>query len=313
VNASPVPQVQQAVDEALTSVAGVTDEQHQIDLFTLASSGAQDLTLTYLPSDQSWNVSLNGITALWGTDYTITDATLSLLSPLDARTGDVVEVQYDYLTGLPAAPIDSGDVLFTWAFDTAPTTSGSPAWDVANGSYYTTTTSRNGPSVVGWQSDCHAHKTVAVQTRLAAAVAVRAASSTTPTTMGDDTDSDDFGLFSFCATSGSAPLFYLGWDSTFAYLKLYTGQRGTAVGTSATRMTNTVGAWDYVELEVQLGTSGYAKVWLNGAVVITYTADLSGTASLTTVKMGGFLPNLSLDDFYIATGRLGDLGDVSLL
>jgi hypothetical protein len=104
VNASPVPQVQQAIDEALTSVAGVTDELHQIDLFTLASTGAQNLTLTYLPSDQSWNVSLNGITAKWGTDYTISGQTLSLLTPLDPRTSDILEIQYDYLTGLSALP-----------------------------------------------------------------------------------------------------------------------------------------------------------------------------------------------------------------
>jgi hypothetical protein len=110
VNASPVPQIQQAVDQALTSVGGVTDEQHQIDLFTLASGGAQDLTLTYVPAEDSWNVSLNGITATTGVDYTISSSTLSLLSPLDARTSDVVEVQYDYLTGLPATPTaDAGN------------------------------------------------------------------------------------------------------------------------------------------------------------------------------------------------------------
>jgi hypothetical protein len=88
----------------------VTDEQHQIDLFTLASGGAQDLTLTYVPAEDSWNVSLNGITATTGVDYTISSSTLSLLSPLDARTGDVVQAQYDYLTGLPATPTaDAGN------------------------------------------------------------------------------------------------------------------------------------------------------------------------------------------------------------
>lgn len=108
VNASPVSQVQTAVDEALASVAGATDTEHKIDLFTLAASGAQTLTLTYLPAVDSWNVSC-GLPAIQGTDYTISGQTLSLLAALDARAGEVVQVQYDYLTGVPAAPaVDPG-------------------------------------------------------------------------------------------------------------------------------------------------------------------------------------------------------------
>ena len=85
----------------------------KVDIFTLASAGAQDLALTYLPKADSWNVSLNGITALNGTDYSILAQTLSLLSPIDARTGDVVEVQYDYLAGVPAAPAEGGTAYDT--------------------------------------------------------------------------------------------------------------------------------------------------------------------------------------------------------
>jgi hypothetical protein len=151
VNASPVPQIQQAVDQALTSVGGVTDEQHQIDLFTLASGGAQDLTLTYVPAEDSWNVSLNGITATTGTDYTISSSTLSLLSPLDARTGDVVQAQYDYLTGLPATPAeDAGNYaaevmldapIAYWRLDEA---SGTSVADYTGHGH--TGTTNNGPS-----------------------------------------------------------------------------------------------------------------------------------------------------------------------
>jgi hypothetical protein len=85
----------------ITSVVSVTARSSKIDQFTLAANGAQDLTLTYMPILDSWNVDLNGFTAKNGIDYTITDQTLSLLTPLDARTADAVQVQYDYLTGTP--------------------------------------------------------------------------------------------------------------------------------------------------------------------------------------------------------------------
>ena len=85
VSASPVPQIQQAVDQALTSVGGVTDEQHQIDLFTLASGGAQDLTLTYVPAEDSWNVSLNGITATTGPQI----SSLAMAIPASASANTV--------------------------------------------------------------------------------------------------------------------------------------------------------------------------------------------------------------------------------
>src|SRR5689334_6249533 len=103
VNASPVPVLHQAFDDALSNLAGTTTQKSFIDLFTLTSTGPQSLTLTNLPLDASWNVSLNGITAKNGVDYSISDVTLSLLTPVDARTGDVLQVQYDFLTGLPAS------------------------------------------------------------------------------------------------------------------------------------------------------------------------------------------------------------------
>lgn len=95
-----------ARSRGITSTVNVTSRSSQIDQFTLSSGGAQTKTLTYLPIVDSWNVTLNGITALETTDYTISGTTLSLLTALDARTADVVQVQYDYLTGVPLAPSD---------------------------------------------------------------------------------------------------------------------------------------------------------------------------------------------------------------
>lgn len=91
----------------ITSTVSVTSRSSMIDQFTLSSSGAQSKTLTYQAIIDSWNVSLNGVTALDTTDYTISGQTLSLLTALDPRSGDVVQVQYDYLTGVPVAPISS--------------------------------------------------------------------------------------------------------------------------------------------------------------------------------------------------------------
>jgi len=108
VNASPVPQIQTAVDEALTSVGGVTDKQSKIDQFTLAADGAQDLALTYVPVVDSENLILRRLGLYLGVDYTLSDQTVSLInSDVAPLTGDLVQVQYDYLSGLPAMPASS--------------------------------------------------------------------------------------------------------------------------------------------------------------------------------------------------------------
>jgi hypothetical protein len=57
------------------------------------------LALTYLPQFDSWNVSISGVTLTDGVGYTVSGQTLSLLTAADARTGETVVIQYDYLTG----------------------------------------------------------------------------------------------------------------------------------------------------------------------------------------------------------------------
>lgn len=104
-------QRQDARARGITAVANPAARGSQIDQFTLSSAGAQSLSLSYLPILKSWNVELNGVKALNGTDYTISGQTLNLLSGLDARTGDVVQAQYDYLTGMPSSPSVSGPPL----------------------------------------------------------------------------------------------------------------------------------------------------------------------------------------------------------
>lgn len=118
-NAAPLPDHASAVAEALGSLASGTEEAHKIDQFTLAADGAQDLLLTYIPSEDSENVMLRRLSAFLGDDYTLSGQTLSLLAgELDPRAGDKVQVQYDYLTGVPAAPA-SGDTLLNIPFQAA--------------------------------------------------------------------------------------------------------------------------------------------------------------------------------------------------
>jgi hypothetical protein len=102
--AAPVSEVNAAVAKALKSVQSTTDRLSNIEVFTLAANGAQTKTLAFLPIDGSENVSLNGLAATKGTDWTRTDMTLSLLSPLDPLTSDVLEIQYDYYSALPSVP-----------------------------------------------------------------------------------------------------------------------------------------------------------------------------------------------------------------
>jgi hypothetical protein len=118
-NAAPISDHASAVAQAKANVADVTQTGSQIDMFLLDSGGAQDLDLSYLPKDESWNVSLNGIVALDNTDYTIDGQTLSLLSPLDAVADDWVRIQYDYLTGQPVVidEIPTGMLLWLRATD----------------------------------------------------------------------------------------------------------------------------------------------------------------------------------------------------
>lgn len=106
-NAAPIPEHTLAVAAAAASSATVSDRGSKIDRYTLASGGAQDLALTYLPLTESWNVTLNGVGGLWETDYEIDGQTLSLLTPFGALTGDKVQIQYDYLVGQPEGSTDA--------------------------------------------------------------------------------------------------------------------------------------------------------------------------------------------------------------
>lgn len=80
----------------------------KVDLFTLAADGAQDLTLTYIPIDDSWNVTHNRHGFYEAEDFTISGKTLSLLDDASepVLTGDKVRVQYDYLIEQPDVPTD---------------------------------------------------------------------------------------------------------------------------------------------------------------------------------------------------------------
>jgi hypothetical protein len=89
------------------------------DIYTLTSSGAQSLTLTYVPDPQSLHVALNGVHATKGVDWNVDDQTLSLLSALDARTGDVVTTEYAFLEAMSAVPSEGNAGLLSGAYFTA--------------------------------------------------------------------------------------------------------------------------------------------------------------------------------------------------
>lgn len=100
-NAAPIPAQAAATAQALASVASVSDKAWNDETFTLASNGAQTVTLEYLPVDESEDVKLNGLGQLRTTDWTRSDQTLSVLSAMGALTGDKLAVHYQYLTGQP--------------------------------------------------------------------------------------------------------------------------------------------------------------------------------------------------------------------
>jgi hypothetical protein len=86
----------------------------QIDAFEIVDDTDAAFTLTYTPIFDSWNVSLG-----WPlenvTDYAITGRTLTIGDPVDIFRGTadngprILQVQYDYLSGVPTVPGDTYD------------------------------------------------------------------------------------------------------------------------------------------------------------------------------------------------------------
>ena len=97
----------------------------------------------------------------------------------------------------------------------------------------------------------------------------------------------------------------------------------TAVSTSDPGVIVYPASWNYVELEGTIdGSSGYAKIWVNGVNVVDYTGDtLSGSSATITnvcILSGtniGDEVNYQIDDIYITNdagsapgnGRLGEI------
>lgn len=97
-------------------VASAASRASKVDIFTLAADGAQDLTLTYVPVEDSWNV-LHNTSGLYETEhFTISSNILSLAAGVDALvTGDKIRVQYDFLEEQsdPIADVPPLDVPFS--------------------------------------------------------------------------------------------------------------------------------------------------------------------------------------------------------
>lgn len=79
------------------------------DTFT-AAGGAEDLTLTYEPIEDSTHVyriptgTSEGSYQSEGTAYTRDGQTLSVLAGMGSAAGDIIDVRYAYLSGAPIAP-----------------------------------------------------------------------------------------------------------------------------------------------------------------------------------------------------------------
>lgn len=132
-SAAPIREQQTAVAQTLASITATGGERDsKVDLFTCAG-GAEDFTLSFLPQPDSWNVSLSGVDQEDEVDFTITDQTLNILTAADARSGEKLRIQYDYLTGIPALPSEA----FTGLIESL----GPLAWyrldDVSNGGVMT--------------------------------------------------------------------------------------------------------------------------------------------------------------------------------
>lgn len=110
---------------SLSDASTVTDSQmgtaFATDEFNLAGP-VTTLTLTYLPVVESCSVYLNGLEAREGTDYTISDQVITILSPLNVGSGDVINARYTYVAGVESAPGDVSTSLATYVASTQTTT-----------------------------------------------------------------------------------------------------------------------------------------------------------------------------------------------
>lgn len=320
-NASPISEQASAVAQSLAGSFDTTHRSSLIEQFTCTVDGAQDFTLTYLPVEDSWNV-LIGAGAYQGDDFTVDGQTLHILNgSLAPLTGDVVQIQYDYLTGMPTTP-DTLEVLFRWDGAGSPSTSGgNQPWTVANGDYWIGEQRNGTGSGNGFQSNCHAHKTISpAQPVLACGLAIQSSATSAPVSWTTDVDGDDFGLMSFCADSGATCHIMLTFDGTND-LQVRRGQHGTIIATAVDALptdSSAISTWYYIVTEVKVHDSaGYVKVWVDGTQVVDFTGDTrnGGTSTnLDTLKVGGFYPtNVSIDDLYLAIESIGDPGDVTNL
>lgn len=325
--ASPVPQHQLAVALAAAGMTGGADGTVKFyrDRFVLAGATG-DQSLTYLPAEFSPHVYLNGVYQDEDTDYTLVDQTLTVETAMGAASGDVLEVRYAYLSSQSVVAEDAVPVaLFRWDGAASPSTgSGNQPWTVANGTYYGGTQRNGSGSGNGWQSDCHAHKTVTAQPVLACGYAIRNSGTSAGYSWTTDTDGDDFGIMSFCGDSGATCHINLTFNGSNE-IEVRRGKGGTLIATSTSPLPNDiVGEWIYLIGQVKVDDSaGYVKVWMQReaestpTLIVDFTGDTrnGGTSlDLDTIKIGGFYPiNVVIDDLYLATGSLGDPGDVTSL
>jgi hypothetical protein len=106
-NAAPIPLRSRSAGEAGSGAVAYDLSEvdfYNDDIYDLLTDGAQDVALTYLPTDGSLHVQLNGVTLDKRTDWTLTGQTLTIEAAAGALTDDVLITEYAYLTGMSVAP-----------------------------------------------------------------------------------------------------------------------------------------------------------------------------------------------------------------
>ena len=103
------------------------ESDHQIDSWTITDDATSTFQTTFSPLDDSWNLELNGVRVhldeftVAGTTVTIADAADLFLGADTQGSPWLLEMQYDYLAGVPVPPSADlsivGNVAYAGAFN----------------------------------------------------------------------------------------------------------------------------------------------------------------------------------------------------
>lgn len=109
-------------------------------------------------------------------------------------------------------------------------------------------------------------------------------------------------LISFRA--GATETLQLRWDEDNSLFKFYDGVGGSVLDSGAAASFASGGSWVHIGVDVKISASGWAYLYVNGAEVIGFDGDTTGTGStIDTVLFGGVDDNwnqyIYYDDLWI--------------